>query len=180
VASDRNDDRTASRGATSQPALERRRGHRGRRRLFGSRANAAPNVAAGFSAPTIASSPPSIGIRGQGNALKRGSRASERRDQDALRHRRESVSVARQRRKAERRAHVQAGYAQDLRRRARRQKTSTAIVIAVPNHWHALATIWGCRPASTCTSRSRRRTPCGRPQDGRGAGSTARSYKSGR
>src|SRR5262249_26752750 len=84
-----------------------------------------------------------VGIRGQGNALKRGfarlknveiktrwaidanlfpSRANDDKLSDV--------------------ATFKPGYAQDLRR-VLDDKDVDGIMIAVPNHWHALATIWG-------------------------------------
>ncbi len=111
--------------------------------LFGSRANAAPNVGGRILGANDRVVTASIGIRGQGNALKRGfarlknveiktlcdidgnlfpSRANDERLKDV--------------------PTFKPGYAQDLRR-VLDDKDIDAIVIAVPNHWHALATIWG-------------------------------------
>ena len=105
----------------------------------------------------------SIGIRGQGNALKRGfAQAQERRDQDAVRHRREPGAGADQRRAPERRRDVQAGLRpgppprprRQGHRRDRHRRRRTTGTRSPPSG--------GCRPASTSTSRSRRRTPCGK------------------
>jgi predicted dehydrogenase len=85
----------------------------------------------------------SIGIRGQGNALKRGfARLSNVEiktlvDPDA--------NLAPERINDERLKDVASfkpAFVQDLRR-ALDDKDIDAIVIAAPNHWHALATIWG-------------------------------------
>ena len=85
----------------------------------------------------------SIGIRGQGNALKRGfARLQERRDQDALRHRREPVREPRERRRGCRRARPSSPATQQDLRRVLDDKDIDGVIIATPNHWHALATIW--------------------------------------
>src|SRR5687768_15349297 len=85
----------------------------------------------------------SIGIRGQGDALKRGfARLSNVEiktlvDPDA--------NLAPERINDERLKDVASfkpGFVQDLRR-ALDDKDIDAIVIAAPNHWHALATVWG-------------------------------------
>lgn len=85
----------------------------------------------------------SIGIRGQGNALKRGfSRLANVEiktlcDVDA--------NLAPERINDPRLKDVttfKPGFAQDLRR-VLDDKDIDAVVIATPNHWHALATIWG-------------------------------------
>ena len=84
----------------------------------------------------------SIGVRGQGNSLKRGfAQAEERRDQDALRHRRQPRRRAHQRPTLDDVADVQADFVQDLRR-VLDDKDIDGVIIATPNHWHALATIW--------------------------------------
>ena len=68
--------------------------------------------------------------------------AQERRNQDALRHRREPGAGADQRRAARRTSpRSSRASSQDLRR-VMDDKDIDAVVIATPNHWHALATIW--------------------------------------
>jgi predicted dehydrogenase len=85
----------------------------------------------------------SIGVRGQGNALKRGfARLSNVEikticDIDA--------NIGNERIHDAKLADVatfKPGYVQDLRR-VFEDKDIDGVVIAVPNHWHALATIWG-------------------------------------
>ena len=68
-------------------------------------------------------------------------KAEERRDQDALRHRREPRSRAHQRHGARRCPDLRPGFEQDLRR-VFDDKDIDGVIIATPNHWHALATIW--------------------------------------
>ena len=39
-------------------------------------------------------------------------------------------------------------------RRVMDDKDVDVVTVATPNHWHALAAVWPCRRARTCTSRS--------------------------
>src|SRR5688572_18704702 len=85
----------------------------------------------------------SIGIRGQGNALKRGFARLKNVDVKTLCD--PDANLAPSRINDERLKDVASfkpGFVQDLRR-ALDDKDIDAIVIAAPNHWHALATIWG-------------------------------------
>jgi len=107
-----------------------------------SRAQAAPHVGNRILGANDRVVTASIGIRGQGNALKRGfarlpnveiktlcdidaNLAPERINDERLK----DVSTFRP------------GFVQDLRR-VMDDKDIDAVVIATPNHWHALATIW--------------------------------------
>ena len=84
----------------------------------------------------------SIGVRGQGNCAEARLRAAEeRRDQDAVRHRREPGAVPHQRPALADVPTFKPNFVQDMRR-VLDDKDIDAVVIATPNHWHALATIW--------------------------------------
>jgi predicted dehydrogenase len=110
--------------------------------LFASRAEAAPHVGNRILGANDRVVTASIGIRGQGNALKRGfarvpnleiktlcdidaNLADERINDPQLKE----VAT------------FKPGFTQDLRR-VLDDKDIDAVVIATPNHWHALATIW--------------------------------------
>jgi predicted dehydrogenase len=85
----------------------------------------------------------SIGIRGQGNALKRGFARLDNVEIKTLCD--IDANLAPERIHDERLTDVatfKPGFVQDLRR-VLDDKDIDAIVIATPNHWHALATIWG-------------------------------------
>ena len=85
----------------------------------------------------------SIGIRGQGNALKRGFARLPNVEIKTLCD--PDANLAPSRINDERLKDVASfkpGFVQDLRR-ALDDKDIDAIVIAAPNHWHALATVWG-------------------------------------
>jgi predicted dehydrogenase len=85
----------------------------------------------------------SVGIRGQGNALKRGFARLANVEIKTLCD--PDANLAPERTNDARLADVPSfkpGFVQDLRR-ALDDKDIDAIVIATPNHWHALATIWG-------------------------------------
>ncbi|HMD33422.1 MAG TPA: Gfo/Idh/MocA family oxidoreductase [Vicinamibacterales bacterium] len=84
----------------------------------------------------------SIGIRGQGNALKRGFARLKNVEIKTLCD--IDANIAPERIHDARLSDVatfKPGYAQDLRR-VLDDKDIDAVVIATPNHWHALATIW--------------------------------------
>ena len=84
-----------------------------------------------------------IGIRGQGNALKRGFARLKNVDIRTLCDVDENLAASRINDKALV-ADVPAfkpSFVQDMRR-VFEDKTIDAVVIATPNHWHALATIW--------------------------------------
>ena len=84
----------------------------------------------------------SIGIRGQGNALKRGFAKLKNVEIKTLCDVDENLFAERANDKAL--ADVptfKPGYQQDLRR-VLEDKDIDGVVIATPNHWHALATIW--------------------------------------
>ena len=85
----------------------------------------------------------SVGIRGQGNALKRGFARLSNVEIKTLCD--PDGNLAPERINDERLKDVASfrpGFVQDLRR-ALDDKDVDAIVIAAPNHWHALATVWG-------------------------------------
>ena len=84
----------------------------------------------------------SIGIRGQGNALKRGFARLKNVEIKTLCD--IDANLAPSRINDEKLADVatfKPGFVQDFRR-ALDDKDIDAVVIATPNHWHALATIW--------------------------------------
>ena len=84
----------------------------------------------------------SIGIRGQGNALKRGFAQLSNVDIKTLCD--PDANLAPERIHDERLKNVPSfnpGFVQDMRR-VFDDKDIDAVVIAAPNHWHALATIW--------------------------------------
>jgi predicted dehydrogenase len=130
------------------------------RRDFGSRIAAVAGVAVGsdlLNAPVWASQVvsgrvigandrivvASIGIRGQGNSLKRGFARLPNVEVKTLCD--IDANLAPERINDARLADVptfKPGFVQDLRR-VLDDKDIDAIVIATPNHWHALATVWG-------------------------------------
>ena len=85
-----------------------------------------------------------IGIRGQGNALKRGFAQLKNVEIKTLCDVDENLFASRANDKTvlDKVPTFKPGYMQDLRR-VLDDKDIDAVVIAVPNHWHALATIWG-------------------------------------
>src|SRR5262249_26741755 len=113
--------------------------------VFGARANAAP--AAGKVAKRIIGANDrvviaSIGVRGQGNALKRGFARLKNVEHKVLCD--IDANLADERTQDPRLADVptfKPGFVQDMRR-VFEDKDIDAVVIATPNHWHALATIW--------------------------------------
>ena len=111
--------------------------------IFGPFANAAPHTSGRILGANDRVVTASIGIRGQGNSLKRGFAQLKNVeiktlcdvDGNLYAERANDAAVL---------AKVPAfkpGYVQDLRR-VLDDKDIDAVVIAAPNHWHALATIW--------------------------------------
>jgi predicted dehydrogenase len=110
--------------------------------LFGARLQAAPHVGGRILGANDRVVTASIGIRGQGNALKRGFAKLQNVDIKTLCD--IDANLAPERIHDERLADVatfRPGFVQDLRR-VLDDKDIDAVVIATPNHWHALATIW--------------------------------------
>src|SRR5205814_1580215 len=110
--------------------------------LFSSRAEAAPHVGGRILGANDRVVTASIGIRGQGNALKRGFARLKNVEIKTLCD--IDANLAPERINDARLADVatfKPGFAQDFRR-ALDDKDIDAVVIATPNHWHALATIW--------------------------------------
>ena len=84
----------------------------------------------------------SIGIRGQGNSLKRGFARLPGVEIKTLCDPDENLFASRAKDEAlEDLATFKPGYEQDLRR-VMDDKDVDGVIIATPNHWHALATIW--------------------------------------
>jgi predicted dehydrogenase len=111
--------------------------------LFGSTLHAAPAVSGRVIGANDRVVVASIGIRGQGNALKRGFARLPNVEIKTLCD--VDANLAPERINDARLADVptfKPGFVQDLRR-VMDDKDVDAIVIATPNHWHALATIWG-------------------------------------
>ena len=145
--------RTASHGVNLHPAWGGSSGHRGRRQRVRVASQRRRTSAAGSSAPTITSSPPA-------SASRSGQLAEARPRLPNV----EIKTLATSTRTSPPRASTTSGWpcrdvqarlpgsAPRARRQGRRRDRSHS------NHWHALATVWGHRPASTSTSRSRRRT----------------------
>jgi predicted dehydrogenase len=110
--------------------------------VFSARLQAAPHVGGRVPGANDRVVTASIGIRGQGNALKRGFARLKNVEIKTLCD--IDANLAPERIHDERLADVatfRPGYAQDLRR-VLDDKDIDAVVIAAPNHWHALATIW--------------------------------------
>jgi predicted dehydrogenase len=109
---------------------------------FGSLLEAAPHVGGRIIGANDRVVTASIGIRGQGNALKRGFARLKNVEVKTLCD--VDANLAPERINDERLKDVATftpGFAQDLRR-VLDDKDIDAVVIATPNHWHALATIW--------------------------------------
>jgi predicted dehydrogenase len=110
--------------------------------LFGSRLHAAPHVGRRILGANDRVVLASIGIRGQGNALKRGFARLKNVEHKTLCD--IDANLAPARINDPKLADVptfKPGFVQDLRR-VLDDKDIDAVVIATPNHWHALATIW--------------------------------------
>jgi predicted dehydrogenase len=110
--------------------------------LFGSGAQAAPNVGGRILGANDRVVLASIGIRGQGNALKRGFARLKNVEHKTLCD--IDANLGPSRIDDPRLKDVptfKPGFVQDLRR-VLDDKDIDAVVIATPNHWHALATIW--------------------------------------
>ena len=111
--------------------------------LFGSRVGAAPAVSSRVLGANDRVVLASIGIRGQGNALKRGFARLANVEIKTLCD--VDANLAPERINDSQLSDIRTfkpGFVQDLRR-VLDDKDVDAIVIATPNHWHALATIWG-------------------------------------
>jgi predicted dehydrogenase len=111
-------------------------------RLLESSAVAAPAVSGRFRGANDRVVLASIGIRGQGNALKRGFARLKNVEHKTLCD--VDANLAPERIHDARLNDVPTftpGFVQDLRR-VLDDKDIDAVVIAAPNHWHALATIW--------------------------------------
>jgi predicted dehydrogenase len=110
--------------------------------VFGSNLNATPAVGRRILGANDRVILASIGVRGQGNALKRGFARLPNVEHKTLCD--IDANLADERIHDPRLEDVptfKPGFAQDLRR-VLDDKDIDAVVIAAPNHWHALATIW--------------------------------------
>jgi predicted dehydrogenase len=110
--------------------------------LFDARVGAAPHVGGRILGANDRVVTASIGIRGQGNSLKRGFARLRNVEIKTLCD--IDANLAPERINDERLKDVatfRPGFVQDLRR-VLDDKDIDAVVIATPNHWHALATIW--------------------------------------
>ena len=111
--------------------------------LSGTRAYAAPQVGNRVRGANDRVLVANIGIRGQGNSLKRGFAQLANVEVKTLCD--IDANLAPSRINDERLKDVASfkpGFVQDLRR-VMDDKDIDAIIIATPNHWHALATVWG-------------------------------------
>ena len=110
--------------------------------LFSSRLGAAPHVGGRILGANDRVVTASIGVRGQGNSLKRGFARLKNLEIKTLCD--IDANLAPERIHDERLKDVptfKPGFVQDFRR-ALDDKDIDAVVIATPNHWYALATIW--------------------------------------
>jgi predicted dehydrogenase len=109
---------------------------------FGARANAAPYVGRRVLGANDRVVLASIGVRGQGNSLKRGFARLKNVEHKTLCDIDANLAPSRTNDpQLKEVATFKPGFAQDLRR-VLDDKDIDAVVIATPNHWHALATIW--------------------------------------
>ena len=114
--------------------------------LFDARLHAAPHVGGRILGANDRVVTASIGIRGQGNSLKKGFAQLKNVEIKTLCDIDENLYASRAN-DTQLLAKVptfKPGYAQDLRR-VLDDKDIDAVVIAVPNHWHALASIWAAQ-----------------------------------
>ena len=114
--------------------------------IFGPFASAAPQVGNRVIGANDRVVVASIGIRGQGNALKRGFAQLKNVEIKTLCDVDENLYASRANDKAvlDKVPTFKPGYQQDLRK-VLEDKDVDAVVIAVPNHWHALASIWAAQ-----------------------------------
>jgi len=111
--------------------------------IFGPFANAAPHVGGRILGANDRVVTASIGIRGQGNALKRGFAQLKNVEIKTLCDVDENLYASRAADKVFD-GKTKPGYQVDLRK-VLEDKDIDAVVIAVPNHWHALASIWAAQ-----------------------------------
>jgi predicted dehydrogenase len=111
--------------------------------IFGPFASAAPHTSGRILGANDRVVTASIGIRGQGDALKRGFAQLKNVEIKTLCDVDGNLYAERanDKRVLDKVPTFKPGYQQDLRR-VLEDKDIDAVVIAVPNHWHALATIW--------------------------------------
>ena len=111
--------------------------------IFGPFANAAPHVGNRILGANDRVVTAQIGIRGQGNALKKGFAQLKNVEIKTLCDVDENLFASRANDKGvlEKVPTFKPHYQQDLRK-VLEDKDIDAVVIAVPNHWHALASIW--------------------------------------
>ncbi len=114
--------------------------------IFGPFASAAPQVGNRVIGANDRVVVASIGIRSQGNSLKRGFAQLKNVEVKTLCDVDENLYASRANDKAvlDKVPTFKPGYQQDLRK-VLEDKDIDAVVIAVPNHWHALASIWAAQ-----------------------------------
>jgi predicted dehydrogenase len=112
--------------------------------IFGPFANAAPHVGGRILGANDRVVIAQIGIRGQGNALKKGFAQLKNVEIKTLCDVDGNLFESRKNDKQvlEKVPSFNPGYQQDMRR-VFEDKDIDAVAIAIPNHWHALASIWG-------------------------------------
>ena len=112
--------------------------------IFGPFASAAPHVGSRILGANDRVVVANIGIRGQGNSLKRGFAQLKNVEIKTLCDVDANLFESRKYDKGvtDKVPGFNPGFQQDMRR-VLEDKDIDAVVIAVPNHWHALATIWG-------------------------------------